>query len=77
MPGAYEKPQLLPLQPSMEPGLPPIFTFHVNPVLSSRLNVELEEKLTVLQVSEHSEGWDDALVQAEGGSRATFSFTLD
>ncbi|XP_047396102.1 cytosolic phospholipase A2 zeta isoform X5 [Sciurus carolinensis] len=49
VPGAYEKPQLLPLQPSMEPGLPPIFTFHVNPVLSSRLNVELEEKLTVLQ----------------------------
>ncbi|XP_053449297.1 cytosolic phospholipase A2 zeta isoform X1 [Nycticebus coucang] len=49
VPGAYEKLQLLPLQPPKEPGLPPTFTFHVNPVLSSRLDVELVEKLTVLQ----------------------------
>lgn len=52
MPGAYEKPQLLPLQPRKEGGLPATFTFHVNPVISSRLDVELGEKLTVLQVSE-------------------------
>ncbi|XP_069348313.1 cytosolic phospholipase A2 zeta [Eulemur rufifrons] len=49
VPGAYEKPQLLPLQPPVEPGLLPTFTFHVNPVLSSRLDVELGEKLTTLQ----------------------------
>lgn len=52
VPGAYEKPQLLPLEPSVEAGLPATFTFHVNPVLSSRLDVELGEQLTVLQVSE-------------------------
>lgn len=52
VPGAYEKPQSLPLQPIMEGGLPATFTFHVNPVISSRLDVELGEKLTVLQVSE-------------------------
>ncbi|XP_059859548.1 cytosolic phospholipase A2 zeta [Delphinus delphis] len=49
VPGAYEKPQLLPLQPPLEAGLPATFTFHVNPVLSSRLEVELGEKLTALQ----------------------------
>ncbi|KFO32969.1 cytosolic phospholipase A2 zeta [Fukomys damarensis] len=49
VPGAYEKPQLLPLQWPAEPGLPPTFTFHVNPVLSSQLDVELMEKLRVLQ----------------------------
>lgn len=49
VPGAYEKPQLLPLEPSVEAGLPATFTFHVNPVLSSRLDVELGEQLTVLQ----------------------------
>uniref|UniRef100_A0A8C6W6Z7 Phospholipase A2 n=1 Tax=Nannospalax galili TaxID=1026970 RepID=A0A8C6W6Z7_NANGA len=48
VPGAYEKPQLVPLQLPTESGLP-TFTFHVNPVLSSRLQVELEEKLVVLQ----------------------------
>ncbi|XP_007933479.1 cytosolic phospholipase A2 zeta [Orycteropus afer afer] len=49
VPGAYEKPQLLPLQPPVELGFPPTFTFHVNPVLSSKLDVELREKLMVLQ----------------------------
>ncbi|KAK2503712.1 hypothetical protein MC885_005765 [Smutsia gigantea] len=49
VPGAYEKPQLLPLQPSAEAGLPATFTFHANPVLSSRLDVELGEQLAVLQ----------------------------
>ncbi|XP_026922807.2 cytosolic phospholipase A2 zeta isoform X1 [Acinonyx jubatus] len=49
VPGAYEKPQFLPLQPPMEGGLPATFTFHVNPVISSRLDVELGERLTVLQ----------------------------
>ncbi|XP_008057648.1 cytosolic phospholipase A2 zeta [Carlito syrichta] len=49
VPGAYEKPQLLPLQSPMESGFPPTFTFHVNPVLSSRLDVQLVEKLMVLQ----------------------------
>lgn len=52
MPRAYEKPQLLPLQPPVEAGAPATFTFHVNPVLQSRLEVVLEEELTVLQVSE-------------------------
>lgn len=52
MPGAYEKPQLVPLQQTRESDLPPIFTFHVNPVLNPKLHVELEEKLLVLQVSE-------------------------
>ncbi|XP_057579681.1 cytosolic phospholipase A2 zeta isoform X2 [Hippopotamus amphibius kiboko] len=49
VPGAYEKPQLLPLQPPTEAGLPATFTFHVNPVLSPRLEVELGEKLMILQ----------------------------
>uniref|UniRef100_A0A8C0SDJ5 Phospholipase A2 n=3 Tax=Canis lupus familiaris TaxID=9615 RepID=A0A8C0SDJ5_CANLF len=49
VPGAYEKPQLLPLQCPKEGGLPATFTFHMNPVISSRLDVELEEELTVLQ----------------------------
>ncbi|XP_020013622.2 cytosolic phospholipase A2 zeta [Castor canadensis] len=49
VPGAYEKPQLLPLQPPVEPGLPLTFTFHVNPMLDSSLDMELEEKLRVLQ----------------------------
>lgn len=52
VPGAYEKPQLLPLQPPVEAGPPATLTFHVNPVLQSRLEVALEEELTVLQVSE-------------------------
>lgn len=52
LPGAYEKPQLLPVQPPVGTGLPATFTFHVNPVPSARLNVELREKLSVLQVSE-------------------------
>ncbi|KAF5925521.1 hypothetical protein HPG69_001968 [Diceros bicornis minor] len=55
VPGAYEKPQLLPLQPPLEAGLPATFTFHVNSVLSSRLNVELQEKLAVLQSSPSAE----------------------
>lgn len=49
VPGASEKPQLLPLQPPGEAGLPATFTFHVNAALSSRLDVELGETLTVLQ----------------------------
>ncbi|KAK1338967.1 hypothetical protein QTO34_019636 [Cnephaeus nilssonii] len=40
VPGAYEKPQLLPLQPPVEAHPPDTFTFHVNPVLRSRLHVE-------------------------------------
>lgn len=50
--GAYEKPQLVPLQQTREPDPPPTFTFHVNPVLNPKLHVGLEEKLLVLQVSE-------------------------
>ncbi|XP_007620276.1 cytosolic phospholipase A2 zeta isoform X3 [Cricetulus griseus] len=49
VPGAYEKPQLVPLQQTTEPGLAPTFTFHVNPVLSPKLHIELEERLLVLQ----------------------------
>lgn len=55
VPGAYEKPQLVPLQQTTEPGLAPTFTFHVNPVLSPKLHIELEERLLVLQVSEQRE----------------------
>ncbi|XP_051000395.1 LOW QUALITY PROTEIN: cytosolic phospholipase A2 zeta [Acomys russatus] len=46
VPGAYEKPQLVPLQPNMEP---PTFTFHMNPVLNPKLHMELEKKPLVLQ----------------------------
>lgn len=52
VPGSYEKPQLLPLRPPVEASPPATFTFHVNPVLCSRLDVGLAEKLTILQVSE-------------------------
>lgn len=62
MPGAYEKPQLLPLQPLVEARPPDTFTFHVNPVLRPRLHVEVGEKLTVLQVSEHG-AWKGLLVE--------------
>ncbi|XP_041535062.1 cytosolic phospholipase A2 zeta isoform X2 [Microtus oregoni] len=55
VPGAYEKPQLVPLQQTREPDLPPIFTFHVNPVLNPKLHVELEEKLLVLQSDPNDE----------------------
>ncbi|XP_021086349.1 cytosolic phospholipase A2 zeta isoform X2 [Mesocricetus auratus] len=55
VPGAYEKPQLVPLQPPTEPGLPPTFTFHVNPVLSPKLHVALQEKLLVLQSGPNDE----------------------
>ncbi|XP_019500442.1 PREDICTED: cytosolic phospholipase A2 zeta [Hipposideros armiger] len=55
VPRAYEKPLLLPLQPPMEAGPPATFTFHVNPVLRSSLEVVLEEKLTVLQSSPSAE----------------------
>uniref|UniRef100_A0A8C9GLX8 PLA2c domain-containing protein n=1 Tax=Piliocolobus tephrosceles TaxID=591936 RepID=A0A8C9GLX8_9PRIM len=37
------------LWPPTEPGLQPTFTFHVNPVLSSRLHVELMEQLSAVQ----------------------------
>ncbi|XP_052037425.1 cytosolic phospholipase A2 zeta [Apodemus sylvaticus] len=46
VPGAYEKPQ--PLQPTTKAGLPETFTFHVNPVLIPKLNIELQEKFQVL-----------------------------
>lgn len=53
VPGAYEKPQSVPLQPTtVEPGLPATFIFHMNPVLSPRLNIALQEKLLVSHVSE-------------------------
>nr|ABI53033.1 cytosolic phospholipase A2 zeta [Mus musculus] len=45
VPGAYEKPQ--PLQPTSEPGLPVNFTFHMNPVLSPKLHIKLQEQLQV------------------------------
>uniref|UniRef100_A0A8C8W8D3 Phospholipase A2 n=1 Tax=Peromyscus maniculatus bairdii TaxID=230844 RepID=A0A8C8W8D3_PERMB len=43
VPGAYEKPQPVSLRQTTEPGLPPTFTFHVNPMLRPRLHVELQE----------------------------------
>ncbi|XP_037357644.1 cytosolic phospholipase A2 zeta [Talpa occidentalis] len=49
VPGAYEKPQVLSLQPPKEASLLPTFCFHVNPVLRPRLDVELREQLKVLQ----------------------------
>ncbi|XP_054421088.1 cytosolic phospholipase A2 zeta [Pteronotus mesoamericanus] len=49
VPGAYETPQLLLLQPPVEASPPATFTFHVNPALHSSLEVELLEKLTILQ----------------------------
>ncbi|XP_051039600.1 cytosolic phospholipase A2 zeta [Phodopus roborovskii] len=55
VPGAYEKPQLVTLQQPTEPDLPPTFTFHVNPVLSPKLHIELEEKLLVLQSGPNDE----------------------
>nr|XP_048315718.1 cytosolic phospholipase A2 zeta [Myodes glareolus] len=55
VPGAYEKPQLVPLQQTREPDPPPTFTFHVNPVLNSKLHVRLEEKLLVLQSDPNDE----------------------
>ncbi|KAM6181028.1 cytosolic phospholipase A2 zeta [Erethizon dorsatum] len=67
VPGAYEKPQLLPLQPPTEPGLPPTFTFHVNPVLSSKLDVELKEKLRVLQSGPSAELEAQTSKLGEGG----------
>ncbi|XP_064148187.1 cytosolic phospholipase A2 zeta [Loxodonta africana] len=66
VPGAYEKPQLLPLQPAVELGFPPTFTFHVNPVLSSRLDVELGEKLTILQSGPSAELESQASNLGEG-----------
>ncbi|XP_013368104.1 PREDICTED: cytosolic phospholipase A2 zeta isoform X2 [Chinchilla lanigera] len=67
VPGAYEKPQLVPLQPPTEPGLPPTFTFHVNPVLSSRLDVELKETLRVLQSGPSAELEAQTSKLSEGG----------
>ncbi|XP_055989946.1 cytosolic phospholipase A2 zeta [Sorex fumeus] len=49
VPGAPEKPQRLALQPTVDRGLPTTFCFHMNPVVSPRLEVALEEKLQVLQ----------------------------
>lgn len=67
VPGAYEKPQLLPLQPPTEPGLPPTFTFHVNPVLSSRLHVELMELLAAVQSGPSAELEAQTSKLGEGG----------
>ncbi|XP_008700536.2 cytosolic phospholipase A2 zeta [Ursus maritimus] len=67
VPGAYEKPQLLPLQPHKEGGLPATFIFHVNPVISSRLDVELGEKLTVLQSGPSAELETQTSKLGEGG----------
>ncbi|XP_023566984.1 cytosolic phospholipase A2 zeta [Octodon degus] len=67
VPGAFEKPQLLPLQHLEEPGQLPTFTFHVNPVLSSRLDVELKEKLRVLQSGPSAELEDQTSKLGEGG----------
>uniref|UniRef100_A0A8C8UKF5 Phospholipase A2 n=1 Tax=Peromyscus maniculatus bairdii TaxID=230844 RepID=A0A8C8UKF5_PERMB len=55
VPGAYEKPQPVSLRQTTEPGLPPTFTFHVNPMLRPRLHVELQEKLLVLQSGPNDE----------------------
>uniref|UniRef100_A0A2K5PYG3 Phospholipase A2 n=1 Tax=Cebus imitator TaxID=2715852 RepID=A0A2K5PYG3_CEBIM len=67
VPGAYEKPQLLPLQPPAEPGLPPTFTFHANPVLSSRLHVELTEQLSAVQSGPSMELETQTSKLGEGG----------
>uniref|UniRef100_G1NTR9 Phospholipase A2 n=1 Tax=Myotis lucifugus TaxID=59463 RepID=G1NTR9_MYOLU len=67
VPGAYEKPQLLPLQPPVEAHPPDTFTFHVNPVLRSRLHVEVGEKLTVLQSDPSAELEAQTSSLGEGG----------
>ncbi|XP_070280753.1 cytosolic phospholipase A2 zeta isoform X1 [Myotis yumanensis] len=67
VPGAYEKPQLLPLQPPAEAHPPDTFTFHVNPVLRSRLHVEVGEKLTVLQSDPSAELEAQTSSLGEGG----------
>ncbi|XP_013013951.2 cytosolic phospholipase A2 zeta [Cavia porcellus] len=67
VPGAYEKPQVLPLQPPPEPGPPRTFTFHVNPVLNSRLDVDLKEKLRVLQSDPSAELEAQTSKLGEGG----------
>ncbi|KAM6202499.1 cytosolic phospholipase A2 zeta [Rhynchocyon petersi] len=56
VPGAYEKPQLLPLQPAVEQGSPPTFTFHLNPVISSRLDVEPRVPQSGLSVKLETQG---------------------
>lgn len=68
VPGAYEKPQVVPLQPPVEAGPPATFTFHVNPMLHSRLHMELGEKLTVLQVSEPTDGLQQVMASARWSS---------
>ncbi|KAM5235433.1 cytosolic phospholipase A2 zeta [Ctenodactylus gundi] len=68
VPGAYESPQLLTLQSPSEAGLPPpTFTFHVNPLLSSRLDVGLEEKFKVLQCGPNAELETETSKLDEGG----------
>ncbi|XP_075388410.1 cytosolic phospholipase A2 zeta [Tenrec ecaudatus] len=66
VPGAFEKPQLLPLQPAEGVDSPSTFTFHVNPVLSPRLHVELGESLTVLQGGPSTELETQACTLGEG-----------
>ncbi|XP_045142390.1 cytosolic phospholipase A2 zeta [Echinops telfairi] len=66
VPGAFEKPQLLPLQPAEGVDSPTTFTFHVNPVLSPRLDVELGERLTVLQAGPSAELETQASTLGEG-----------
>ncbi|XP_016000382.2 cytosolic phospholipase A2 zeta isoform X2 [Rousettus aegyptiacus] len=67
VPGAYEKPQLLPLQPPLEAEPPATFTFHVNPVLRSKLDVELGENLMVLQSDPSAELEAQSSKLGEGG----------
>ncbi|XP_045863234.1 cytosolic phospholipase A2 zeta isoform X2 [Meles meles] len=67
VPGAYEKPQFLPLQPPKEGGHPTTFTFHVNPMISSRLDVELGEKLRVLESGPSAELETQTSQLGEGG----------
>lgn len=74
VPGAYEKPQ--PLQPTTEPGLPSTFTFHVNPVMSPMLYIELKEKLQVLHVSELWQGRNDGVSPCRRGLRSVWEAHL-
>ncbi|XP_031227460.1 cytosolic phospholipase A2 zeta isoform X2 [Mastomys coucha] len=69
VPGAYEKPQ--PLQQTTEQGLPATFTFHVNPVLSPKLYIKLQEKLLVL----HSGPSDELEAQTSNTDKASISLS--
>ncbi|EHH63007.1 hypothetical protein EGM_15891 [Macaca fascicularis] len=64
-PGGSERP--VPGKPPTEPGLQPTFTFHVNPVLSSRLHVELMEQLSAVQSDPSAELEAQTSKLGEGG----------